>query len=82
MTDAPRGGDDGANGMRFDSAGLGFTARDGAIWVHYPVRGESGAVTYGAGFPIGDIPPRYFVDPPNEITRERALLWRELLRPR
>lgn len=79
MTDAPRESGDGASEMRFDSAGLGYTARGGVIWVHYPVRGESGGVSYGSGFPIGEIPPRYFDDPPNEITRERARLWRELL---
>jgi hypothetical protein len=73
--------------IRFDSVGLGFSARGSRIIVHYPVRdpgrGESGggggARGYGPGFDIGPIPEIYWTDAPNEITRERVAIWRALL---
>ncbi len=61
--------------IKVDSTGLGYTvdAERKRIRVHYPVKGE-----FGAGIEIGDIPKSYFTDPPNEITRERAAIWKGL----
>ncbi len=74
--------------MLIDSTGLGYTARGGEIMVHYPTRvvheargsGVSGTVQdYLAGWPIGSVPTRYWLEPPNAITAERARLWASLL---
>ncbi len=65
--------------MRFDSVGLGYTARAGHIFVHYPTTGPDGSRDYGSGFPIGPIPEHYRTAPPSEITAERVALWDELL---
>jgi len=67
--------------MLFDSVGLGYAAREGAIWVSYPARLPTGESPYGAGFPVGAIPPAYWSDPPNAVTAERVALWRALLGP-
>lgn len=67
--------------MVFDSVGLGYTTAHGEIVVHYPHHDRSGQSRYGGGFPIGPVPASYWVSPPNEITSERAALWRELLFP-
>lgn len=66
--------------MILDSVGLGYHAKDGEIFVHYPHRDAAGVITYGAGFPIGPIPDSYWTSPPNEATAERVAIWRELLR--
>ena len=55
-----------------DSVGLEYSLRGGDIHVSYPP-------AYGAAFPIGEYPPSYNTAPPNEITRERAALWRALI---
>lgn len=74
--------------MLFDSVGLGYTARDGLVYVSYPaarhvsrVAGgeELTAASYGGGFPVGPVPSSYWVRPPNAITAERVGLWRTLL---
>jgi hypothetical protein len=65
--------------MRFDSAGLGYTARDSQIVVHYPTKGPDGRPSYGGGFPIGPIPEHYRRAPPSRISAERVALWDELL---
>lgn len=62
-----------------DSVGLGYTARDGALFVSYPARAPGGEATYGGGFPLGAIPAAYWSAPPNAITAERVALWRSLL---
>lgn len=69
------------SGWRFDSLGLGYTAQGGRIEVHYPAKEAQGSAhdRYGASFDLGPIPPSYWSDPPNAITRERVALWRELL---
>jgi hypothetical protein len=73
----------GAAGTRMptDSLGLAYEARGGRIFVHYPMHGaeHSAGSRYGTGFDVGPIPSSYWSDPPNEITRERAVLWRTLL---
>ncbi len=56
-----------------DRAQLEYTLRGGQIYVTYPP-------SYTGGFPIGDVPPWYETNPPNEITRERVALWQELQR--
>ncbi|HXF24115.1 MAG TPA: hypothetical protein VN602_06330 [Gemmatimonadaceae bacterium] len=76
--------------MLIDSTGLGYTARGVEIMVHYPTRalqeargsGVSGTVQdYLAGWPIGSVPTRYWLEPPNAITAERIRLWATLLAP-
>jgi hypothetical protein len=54
-----------------DSVGLEYSLRAGEIHVSYPP-------SYGASFPIGEYPASYETTPPNDITRERAALWRAL----
>lgn len=74
--------------MLIDSTGLGYTARGGEIMVHYPTRavqaargsGDSGTEhDHTAGWPIGPVPTRYSLEPPNAITAERVGLWATLL---
>jgi hypothetical protein len=67
--------------MVFDSVGLGYVGRNGAVWVSYPARLPSGEATYGGGFPIGTVPVAYWSHPPNAITAERVELWRALIEP-
>lgn len=74
--------------MLTDSTGLGFTARNGEILVHYPLRtAASGSHKgdkshadrdYAPGWPIGPVPAWYAIDPPNAITAERTQLWARL----
>ena len=68
-----------ARGGVVDSVGLGYTARDGALFVSYPARAPRGEATPGGGFPLGAIPAAYWSAPPNAITAERVALWRSLL---
>ena len=63
---------------QFDSTGLCYTLRDGQLYVSYPHRSD-GDVAYGTGFVVGPVPPMYWTDPPNAITRERAGLWAVLI---
>lgn len=65
--------------MLFDSVGLGYTKVHGEVVVHYSHHNGSGQLSYGAGFPIGPVPASYWTSPPNDITAERAGLWRRLL---
>lgn len=67
--------------MVADSVGLAYTASGGRIIVHYPVPepDRKPGSRYGTGFDIGPIPESYWRDPPNEMTRERAAIWRKLL---
>ena len=58
--------------MRFDSVGLGYTARDGEIFVHYPTTRPDGTRDYANSFPIGLIPEHYRTAPPSKITAERV----------
>ena len=62
-----------------DSVGLSYTVRDGQIYVSYPSGRAAVDSARGTGFPIGPIPPAYWVDPPNAITAERVALWAALL---
>jgi hypothetical protein len=74
--------DSGTNAApRVDSMGLAYAARGGRILVSYPAHdpGREGSGRYDSGFDIGPIPPSYWNDPPNEVTRERAGIWRALL---
>ena len=74
--------------MLIDSTGLGYTAHNVEIFVHYPSRhasdveqssGDTGANSrYGVGWPIGPIPVSYAYDAPNAITAERVQLWNAL----
>ncbi|MFN2567291.1 MAG: hypothetical protein ABR499_20025 [Gemmatimonadaceae bacterium] len=62
-------GEFGGRTLKFDSAGLGFSRRGNAVFVHYPKRAPDGSTTYGAGVQI----PYPFGDPDaNEVTRERV----------
>ena len=54
-----------------DKVHLEYSLRGGQIYVTYPP-------SYTGGFPIGEYPASYETDPPNEITRERVAIWREL----
>ncbi len=62
-----------------DSAGLGYTARGGQIYMHYPKAVSDGIREYGSGFPLARIPERHRSAPPSEITAEWVALWDELL---
>ena len=65
-------------GARIDSTGLRYTVRHGQLYVSYPHR-DHGQGSWGTGFAIGPIPPTYWTDAPNAVTRERAALWRDLI---
>lgn len=65
--------------MVFDAVGLGYTVRDGQLYVSYPRRRADGGIAYGSGFPIGPVPATYWTDAPNVITAERVALWAVLL---
>lgn len=68
--------------MIFDSVGLGYSAaNDGEIRVHYPRKDkETGEVFPGEGGILSfRVPEHYWTDPPNEATRERVAIWRQLL---
>jgi hypothetical protein len=54
-----------------DRVQLEYSMRGGQIYVTYPP-------SYTGGFPIGEYPAWYETDPPNDITRERVAIWREL----
>lgn len=54
-----------------DRVHLEYSLRGNQIYVTYPP-------SYTGGFPIGEYPAWYETDPPNEITRERVAIWREL----
>ena len=71
-----------------DSTGLGYSARDRQIMVHYPTRALRDArgngascveLDYNTSWPIGPVPPSYGLEPPNAITAERVALWAALL---
>ncbi|HEX5409636.1 MAG TPA: hypothetical protein VFW89_07710 [Gemmatimonadaceae bacterium] len=72
---------DGTRMIQVDSLGIGYTVNRGRIVVHYPGRNleEGASGRYGAGFELGPIPESYWSSPPNEITKERAGIWRRLL---
>ena len=63
---------------RIDSTRLRYTVRGDQLYVSYPHR-DDGHGAYGTGCAVGPIPPGYWTDPPNAITRERAALWADLL---
>jgi hypothetical protein len=63
---------------RVDSTGLQYTVRQGRLYVSYPHR-NAGHGAYGTGFAVGCIPTTYWTNAPNDITRERAALWTDLL---
>ncbi len=66
--------------LLFDSGGLGYSAPDGQILVHYPKRVE-GILMPGQGgtLVLGPIPEAYWTTAPNAATAERLAIWRQLL---
>lgn len=65
--------------MILDSVGLGHSARGGVLFVHYPYRRDGKETGYGPPFQVAPIPASYWMEPPNEITRERVAIWMRLL---
>lgn len=59
-------------GLTVDAWGVGFSVREGRVFVHFPRFDETGARVYGVGIPV-DVEP--------EIARNgiRAELFRKLL---
>lgn len=66
--------------MLFDSVGLGYSVERGELRVHYPRRDPAtGKLLPGEGGILWlEIPAHYWTSPPNDITRERVEIWKQL----